>query len=172
MSAKVTMNHKESRLPRIETVKVDGSSTLRVRWKGQRTTSVIDLSGWIATGGDILAPLKEPGMFARAEVGGYGSAVEWDDGDLAIDAVHLKLLADAQRPFGNDQLREWQLLARISNAEAADLVGVSLSTWASYRVDAIIPKSVAIVCRASLRDPLWMQAYLRPRTAGRPRKTA
>ncbi len=111
-------------------------------------------------------------MFARAEVGGYGSAVEWDDGDLAIDAVHLKLLADAQRPFGNDQLREWQLLARISNAEAADLVGVSLSTWASYRVDAIIPKSVAIVCRASLRDPLWMQAYLRPRTAGRPRKTA
>ena len=73
-------------------------------------------------------------MFTRAGVGGYGSAVEWDDGDLAIDAVHLKLLADAQRPFDNSQLREWQLLVRISNAEAADLVGVSLSTWASYRV--------------------------------------
>ena len=158
--------------PRIESAKVDGPSSLRIRWKGQRTTSVVDLAGWIATGGELLASLKEPGVFARAEVGGYGSAVEWDEGDLAIDAVHLKLLADAQRPFDNSQLREWQLLARISNAEAADLVGVSLSTWASYRVDATIPKSVAIVCKASMRDPLWMQAYLKPRTSGRPRKMA
>ena len=172
MSAGDKADHMENRLPRIESVRVDGPSTVRVRWKGQRSADAVDLAGWIATGGEVLAPLKEPDVFTRAEVGGYGSAVEWDDGDLAIDAVHLKLLADAQRPFDNSQLREWQLLVRISNAEAADLVGVSLSTWASYRVNAAIPKSVAIVCKASIRDPLWMQAYLKPRTSGRPRKMA
>lgn len=160
------------KLPRIESIKVDGPSTLRVRWKGQRSADAVDLAGWIATGGEILAPLKAPDMFKHAEVGAYGGAVEWDDGDLAIDAVHLRLLADAQRPFDNSQLRDWQLSLQISNAEAADLVGVSVSTWASYRVNAAIPKSVAIVCKASMRDPLWMQAYLKPRTAGRPRKLA
>ena len=172
MSPEDEVGHMENRLPRIESVKVDGPSTVRVRWKGQRSADIVDLAGWIATGGEILAPLKDPGVFTRAGVGGYGSAVEWDDGDLAIDAVHLKLLADAQRPFDNNQLREWQHLAQISNAEAADLVGVSASTWASYRVSAKIPQSVAIVCKASMRDPLWMQAYLKPRTSGRPRKAA
>ena len=123
MSPEDKVGHMEN-IPRIESVKVDGPSTVRVRWKGQRSADIVDLAGWIATGGEILAPLKDPGVFTRAGVGGYGSAVEWDDGDLAIDAVHLKLLADAQRPFDNNQLREWQLLVRISNAEAADLVGI------------------------------------------------
>jgi hypothetical protein len=44
----------------------------------------------------------------------------WDDGDLAIDALHLKMLADEQRPFGNNDVGAWQERVRISNAEAAD----------------------------------------------------
>jgi hypothetical protein len=162
----------ENELPRIDQVKVEGPTSLRIRWKDKRATDTVNLAGWIATGGDILAPLKDPRVFMRAEVGSYGRAVEWDDGDLAIDAVHLKLLADEQRPFGNEELRKCQLILSLSNAEAADLVGVSPSTWASYRADANIPRSVAIVCRAAMRDPLLVQAYLRPRTAGRPRKDA
>ena len=42
-------------------------------------------------------PLREAPVFAKASVGNYGAAVVWDDGDLAIDAAHLKMLADEQK---------------------------------------------------------------------------
>lgn len=83
-------------LPKIETVTVDGPYSLRIRWHGKQAADSVNLVGWITTGGDILAPLKDATLFNLAKVGSYGGAVEWDD-DLAIDAHHLKLLADEQR---------------------------------------------------------------------------
>lgn len=162
----------EREIPKIEKVTVDGPSRLRVRWRGKRATHPVNLAGWIATGGELLAPLKDSSLFQRAKVASHGGAVAWDDDDLAIDSMHLKLLADEQRPFGTKEVREWQERVRVSNAEAADLVGVSLSTWNSYRVAALVPPAIAMVLRAAERDPLVMQAHLRPRTAGRPRKQA
>jgi hypothetical protein len=64
---------------------------------GKRTGDSVDLADWIAAGGEILALLREAPVFAKASVGNYGAAVMWDDGDLAIDAAHLKLLADEQK---------------------------------------------------------------------------
>ena len=84
-------------LPRIETVSVTQPATLRLRWRGKRAGDNVDLTGWIATGGDILAPLHNASVFARATVDNYGTAVVWNDGDLAIDAAHLKALADKQK---------------------------------------------------------------------------
>ncbi len=83
-------------LPRIETVDVNGPMTLRVRWRGVRAPDLADLTGWIATGGPVLAPLLDPAVFARARVENHGAAIAWDDGDLAIDAVHLKQIADKE----------------------------------------------------------------------------
>lgn len=57
----------------------------------------MDLADWIATGGHVLAPLRDPSVFASASVGNYGTAVVWNDGDLAVDAAHLKVLADKQK---------------------------------------------------------------------------
>jgi hypothetical protein len=84
-------------LPWIEAVSVTQPATLRLRWRGRRVGDSVDLAGWIATGGPTLAPLREAQVFARASVGNYGAAVVWDDGDLAIDAAHLKMLADEQK---------------------------------------------------------------------------
>jgi len=159
-------------LPRIERVAVEVPSTLRISWRGKRTADRVNLAGWIATGGGILAPLADTDLFRQARVASYGSAIAWDDDDLAIDALHLKRLADEQRPFGNSDLRAWQTATRLSNAEAAEFLGVSLSTWNSYRAEAQIPQPVSIALRAALRDPLLLQAHLRPRKAGRPRKAA
>ena len=163
----------DKELPRIENVTVDGPLTLRIRWRGKRVTDTVNLSGWIATGGDILAPLRDPRVFARVEISSYGAAVTWDhgEGDLSIDAVHLSKLAQEQKPFSNNDVRAWQTSTQLSNNECAELVGVSLSTWNSYRADAKVPHLVAITLRAALRDPLVMQAHLRPRVAGRPRKS-
>lgn len=164
----------DTELPRIDGLKVDAPMTLRIRWRGKRVADVVNMSGWIATGGDILAPLSDPEVFSRAVISNYGAAVTWDDGegDLAIDALHLSKLAQEQKPFKNTDIRTWQNLVQLSNNECADLVGVSLSTWNSYKTAAKIPHLVAITLRAALRDPLVMQAHLRPRVVGRPRKSA
>jgi hypothetical protein len=156
-------------LPRIERVAVPGPMILRIRWRGIRTADLVDLTGWVATAGDVLAPLRDEAAFARARVENYGAAVAWDDGDLAIDAVHLKKLAEEQKPFGPDDVVVWQKATKLSNNEAASLIGVSLSTWTGYKAGSPIPRPFAMPCRAVLRDPIMMQAHLRPRVAGRPR---
>jgi hypothetical protein len=84
----------DEELPRIEAVTVEGPSTLRIRWRGKRAADVVNLSGWIDAGGDIVAPLRDHAVFSRAAVANYGAAVSWDDGDLTIDALHLKKLAE------------------------------------------------------------------------------
>src|SRR3954449_9039225 len=138
-------------LPRIETVSVAQPATLRLRWRGKRAGDSVDLTGWIATGGETLAPLCETPVFAKASVGNYGAAVVWDDGDLAIDAAHLKMLADEQKTFDARQAGRWQAELGLSNNESADLLHVSLSTWNSYKAGTTaIPAPVAMVCRAIL----------------------
>jgi hypothetical protein len=82
-------------LPRIEAVSVTQPATLRLRWRGRSASDSVDLTDWIATGGETLAPLREAPVFAKASVENYGAAVVWDDG--AIDAAHLKTLADEQK---------------------------------------------------------------------------
>jgi hypothetical protein len=160
-------------LPRIETVSVAQPATLRLRWRGRRAGDSVDLTGWIATGGRTLAALREAPVFAKASVGNYGAAVVWDDGDLAIDATHLKMLADEQKTFDAKQAGKWQDELGLSNNEAADLLHISLSAWNSYKAGtAPVPVPLAMLCRAILRDPIVMQAHLRPRKAGRPRKLA
>jgi len=147
---------------------------LRVTWSNKRGGNTIDLTGWIATGGDILKPLSEEAIFARAAVANYGAAVAWDDGDLAIDAMHLKKLAEEQAPFTEHDARIWQRAIGVSNNEAADLLGLSASTWLAYKAgSSAIPAAIAMLCRAIQRDPLLMQAHFRPRPpAGRPRSRA
>lgn len=81
-------------VPRLASVIVERDNTVALSWRDGRTTSV-DLAGWIASGGDVLEPLTNPRIFARAALSMYGAGVTWDDdeGDLGIDAAHLDLLA-------------------------------------------------------------------------------
>jgi hypothetical protein len=144
-----------------------------VKFKGKAGSEKVDLGGWIVTGGPTLAPLRKREYFLLAEIINWGAALSWDkgEGDLSIDAVHLKKISDEQKPFTNGELRAWQSANNVSNVEAADFVGVSPS-WNTYRVEAKIPQAVAIALQATERDPLLLQAHLKPRTAGRPRKEA
>lgn len=161
----------ENPTPRIRALQVTAPATLHIHWKNGGSDTV-DLSGWIATGGPILAALASPEVFQQAAVGTYGAAVEWDDGDLAIDAAHLEALAREQRPFQADDMAQWQEKAGLSNQEAAGFLGVALSTWHTYKTGKPIPAAVAMACRAALRDPLLLQAHYRPRKPGRPPRTA
>ncbi len=157
------------KLPRIMKVAPSAPAMLHVSWSKARADKV-DLRGWIATGGAILAPLANEATFMTAEIVDHGTAVGWAGGDdLAIDAVHLHALAEEQGPF---DAAAWQAAVKLSNQEAAELLGISLSTWNSYRAGSQVPTPVAIACRAALRDPIILHAHYRPRKVGRPRKAA
>ena len=158
-------------LPRIKAVTAASGAVLDIEWSdGGRST--VDLIGWIATGGSMLAPLKDPVIWATAQPADYGATVEWAGDDLAIDAWHLFQIAEDQRDFGADDLHRWQAETGLSNNEAADFLGVSLSTWKNYRAGQPVSDSVKMVLRAALRDPLMMHAHYRPRRTGRPKNAA
>ena len=160
-------------MPRIEAVSVEGTGRLGVKWRGKTRKDVVNLLGWIATGGETLAPLAVPAMFSKASVGNYGAAIVWDEGDLAIDAQHVMLLADEQKKFDDRDAKRWQEQVGLSNNEVADLFRLSTSTWCAYKAGGTeIPATIAMLCRAILRDPVLMQAHYRPRTNGRPPKRA
>ena len=159
-------------IPRLRSVAARGPGVLIVKWRGGGTDQV-DLNGWIATGGAILAPLRQSEIFARPRVADYGAAVAWKkDDDLRIDAIHLEQIASEQRPFKASDVAEWQKAMKLSNNEAADLLGISPSTWLVYKAGAKIPSAIAMLCRAARRDPIVMHAHYRPRSAGRPRRSA
>ncbi len=157
-------------MPRISKVKIVPPSSLDIVWRDGGKARV-DLAGWIATGGDVLAPLRTAEVFATAKVDEYGTDVQWDgNDDLLIDGFHLRLLANEQRPFEAEDFAAWQRTAKLSNQEAADFLGVALSTFHSYRRGSTIPAAVKIACRAALRDPMVIQAHFKPRYAGRPNR--
>jgi hypothetical protein len=159
-------------MPRVATVGAVAPAVIKVKWK-DRSSDRVDLSGWIATGGDILAPLRHADVFNNPHVSEYGSSIAWGDGDdLRIDAVHLEQIAAEQRPFGAREAGAWQKAMGLSNSEAADLLGISPSTWNAYKAGASVPGAIAMLCRAARRDPILMHAHFRPRKAGRPRKSA
>jgi hypothetical protein len=135
-------------MPRIETVAVEGAGRLSVKWRGKTRKDKVNLLGWIATGGATLAPLKTPAIFSKAAVGNYGAAIVWDDGDLAIDAEHIMLLAGEQKKFDERDAKRWQEQLGLSNNEVADLLSLSISTWSAYKAgQSKIPATIAMLCR-------------------------
>jgi hypothetical protein len=162
-------------IPTISKMRVLGPSRLTVTWKGGGTDAV-DLTGWIATGDNILRPLLDEKIFKTARIGEYGRMVAWaDNEDLAIDAFHLKRIADEQRPIEATEFVRWQSANNFTNEEAAHIVGVSRSTWAAMKSgSADVPLTTVIAFRAIQRDPVIMQAHFRPLKGapGRPSKNA
>jgi hypothetical protein len=80
-------------MPRIERVTPASNMTLEIQWKDAPASSA-NLVGWIATGGELLAPLKSADVWKTAVVTDYGATVEWAGEGLAIDAYHLFQIAE------------------------------------------------------------------------------
>lgn len=155
-------------IPHLNAVATAPGAVLLVTWDDGRSDRV-DLSGWLEAGHPYFHRLRDPVLFATAALAD-DSTVEWGgDEDLAIDSLNLALLAEQQRAFGQPELVDWQDRLDLSNAEAADLVGVHVNTWSNYRTGATpVPPVLALACRAILRDPLLFAAHYRPRRNGRP----
>jgi hypothetical protein len=153
-------------LPNIQKVRSSDGSSLRLKFRNKPWRAV-NLSGLIARHA-VLAPLRDPAVFKRAEVIDWGAAVGWP-GDLDLGASTLWQMAEEQMPFTSTDFVRWQRSSGLSNAEAADCLGLSLATIKNYRTGAEIPAAVAIACRAMAAEPTTLAAHFRPRKTGRPK---
>lgn len=154
-------------LPKIEKVEAKAGLKLRVKLKGEARWREVNLAGLIARYAG-LDGLDDPQVFAEAKVIDWGSAVGWP-GERDIAAGTLLRLAEEQAAFSNAEFRTWQGAVKLSNNEAADALGLTVSTIKNYRSDRDIPTGVVIACRAMERDPAILAAHLVPRKAGRPK---
>ncbi len=156
--------------PRIAAVAVTSPYTLTITWKDGGADS-IDMEG-VVFGFDLFAPLRDPGVFAQVEIMGWGDGIEWPNG-LDYSADSLVFQATEQREMTSDDLKAWQKAMGLSNNEAADWMGVSLSTWKSYVAPGKSPpRPVQIAAKAAAETPGLFQAHYKPRRAGRPRINA
>jgi len=91
----------EDGIVRVEGIEVVVPSTLVIHWQ-KGGTNRVDLADWIETGGDAFDALGDVETFRAARIIADGAAVAWDDdGELAIDAHHLRMIAMAQAANGN-----------------------------------------------------------------------
>jgi hypothetical protein len=157
-----------SELARIDRVDVERPYTLIIRWRdGNR--SRIDLTGLVSRFAPF-ASLRDEDVFFEIEIVDFGTGIEWPGG-LDSSAAALHRLAQAQRAMTGADFVRWQKAHDLSNQEAADLLGVALSTVKGYRRrKRQLPKAVQIACHTIDADPTAFYAHFRPRKPGRPRQ--
>ncbi|HEX3653996.1 MAG TPA: DUF2442 domain-containing protein [Rhizomicrobium sp.] len=156
-------------LPSIEKVRAETGYRLRIKFRG-KSWRVIALDGLIARYKE-MRPLEDAAVFKKAKLIDWGAAIGWP-GDLDLGASTLWQMSEEQQPFTTAGFVRWQQDTGLSNAEAADALGLSLATIKNYRSGANIPAAVAIACRAMAAEPATLAAHYRPRRSGRPKLAA
>ncbi len=95
-----------------------------------------------------LAALKDPALFSTARVDERGGYVVWIDDDMEMGADNLRSMAVEQAGgIGNERLANWMHKHSLTQANAADAVGVSRRMLNYYLSGAkAIPKTVWLAC--------------------------
>jgi hypothetical protein len=146
---------------RITKLRTGAGSSVRFLLAGEKMYRSADLGGLIARY-SALVPLNDPALFRKGKVIDWGAAIGWPGG-LDIGVRTLVRLSEEQAAFSNEDFRAWQSAARLSNGEAANVLGVSLATVKNYRSYATIPAAISIACRAMQNDPAVLAAHFSPR---------
>ena len=95
-----------------------------------------------------MAALKDPALFSTARVDERGGYVVWIDDDMEMGADNLRSMAVEQAGgIGNERLANWMHKHSLTQANAADAVGVSRRMLNYYLSGAkAIPKTVWLAC--------------------------
>jgi hypothetical protein len=125
---------------RIGAVRAGPGRRLVVTWKGG-AESIVDVARHLNEYA-IFTPLRsDDNCFGRASVGEWGWCVRWSD-DMEISADTLRRLALEQ---GGAWLRAWRAAHRMTEAEAAGALGITLRMWRSYESGSrLLPKTVRL----------------------------
>ncbi|HEU0155795.1 MAG TPA: DUF2442 domain-containing protein [Stellaceae bacterium] len=126
--------------PRIMAVRAANARRLTVTWKGDGE-STIDVADFLAKF-EMFHPLDtDDALFGKVEVGEWGWCVHWTN-EMEISADTLRRLALEQ---GSAWLRDWRAKHRMTEAEAADALGIGIRMWRRYEAGLeLLPKTVRL----------------------------
>jgi hypothetical protein len=132
--------------PRVEAVEAIDSTRLRITWSTGECYTV-DLAEPINRL-QALAPLRDPALFARAQVGEWGHSVVWsDEVDLGADRLYERCKEQAGE-LSPSQFDAWMKRHHLSLTTASDALGLSRRMIAHYRTGSRpIPKIVNLACK-------------------------
>ena len=129
----------------IAAVRAIGPSVLHVSWS-DGTAADIELGAILDD--RAFAALRDPGEFAKVELGDWGHSLTWPSGvELGADMLWLETLSAT----GHGDVRaflEWRLRHALSLSKAADALGVSRRMVAYYsNGKKRVPKPILLACR-------------------------
>jgi hypothetical protein len=153
--------------PRIRNIKVIPPHGLEIRWK-DKSSDRVDMTG-VLWQHPVFAPLRDAARFARVEIINWGHGIEWPEDGLDYAAQNLQRLARLQTEMTEGDFSAWQARLKLSNQEAADVLGVTLSTIKNYRNGRSLPRPTQLGCKVIEDDRILLDAFYRPRKTGRPR---
>jgi hypothetical protein len=132
--------------PQIEAVTTIEPMCLQITWSTGECY-VVDLAEPIQRL-KVLAPLQDPTLFARAQVGEWGHSVVWNDAiDLGADRLYERCKEQAGE-LSPKQFDTWMKHHHLSLTTAADALGLSRRMIAHYRTGSRpIPKIVHLACK-------------------------
>ena len=88
-------------------------------------TATVDLRDWI-TNTKALSALRDPAIFNQARLGEFGTGVIFIEDELDLGADNLRNLAVEQSGgIGHERLVEWQHRNGLTQAKAAEAIGIS-----------------------------------------------
>jgi hypothetical protein len=127
-------------------VSVEAPVTLQLIF-ADRATFRLDLARTIQSY-PALAALADPEIFGKAHLDTRGGYVVWIEDDLEMAADNLRHLAVEQAGgIGHERLIEWVYRHRLTQAQAAEAIGVSRRMLNYYLSGAKpIPKTVWLAC--------------------------
>lgn len=107
----------------------------------------VDLAEWIETT-PLLAPLKDPAMFARAHAGLGGWSVDWIEGELDLASDNLRNLAIEQAGgIGNERIWNWLARTEQTLVQGAQTLGITPQMLTRYRDGkTAIPRHIWLAC--------------------------
>ena len=122
-----------------------GPSSLHLSWS-DGTAANLDLSAILNDRAFIA--LRDPGEFAKVEVGDWGHSLAWPSGaELSADMLWLETLSAT----GHSDVRaflEWRQRHALSLSKAAEALGVSRRMVAYYsNGEKKVPKPILLACR-------------------------
>ena len=115
----------------IKSVTAEVPSLLSIIWLSGKQTKV-DISEYFASPG--YEGLKEPSFFVTVAVEEWGHGVEWEDGEIGIDADTLRRLGKEQAglAFPVTEFNAWMERNNLSLSAAAKALGISRRTIVYY----------------------------------------
>lgn len=132
----------------VDEVRVTGPMQVEARFRGDRRLWPVDLSGWIGRV-PMLAPLRDPAVFARVRVIDDGFTLEWASDEIDMGGDQLWRLAGEQAGelMPTAAFRNWRQRHGLSLTTAAELLGLSRRLVAYYDSgERAVPKTVQLAC--------------------------